>query len=79
MKKREVICALIAGAAMLDVIGLVGSVDVGSMELGECIPRALIAMLAAVVAVVIGESTAEKKEAAPDSNQESGSENIRHI
>lgn len=77
MKKREFICALIAGAAMLDTIGLVGSVDVGSMELGECIPRALIAMLVAVVAVVIGESTAEKKEAAPDGNvQEAAQDNI---
>lgn len=74
MKKREVICALIAGTAILDVIGVVGSVDVGCMELGECIPRALIAMFVAVVAVVIGESSpAEKKEAAPDGNQDSGS------
>ena len=79
MKKREVICALIAGAAMLDAIGLVGSVDVGSMTMGEYIPRAIMALIVAVIAVVIGESTPEekeKKEAAPDGNQEAAQDNI---
>lgn len=74
MKKRELICALVAGAAMLDVIGLFGSVDVGSMTMGECIPRAIGAVAVAVIAVVVGEnSPEEKKKAAPDGNQDSGS------
>lgn len=73
MKKREFICALVAGAAMLDVIGLFGSVDVGSMTMGECIPRAIGAVVVAVIAVVVGESAEEKKKAAPDGNQDSGS------
>ena len=73
MKKRELICALIAGAAILDVIGLVGSVDVGTMTIRECIPRAIAALIVAAVAMIIGESTPEeKKNAAPDGNQESG-------
>ena len=80
MKKRELSCALIAGAAMLDVIGLVGSVDVGTMSMRECIPKAIMALIVAVIAVVIGESTPEekeKKEAAPDGNhQEAAQDNI---
>lgn len=73
MTKFKFICALIAGAAIFDVIGLVGSVDVGSMELGECLPRAIAATLVAVIAVVVGEnSPEEKKKAAPDGNQDSG-------
>lgn len=74
MKMRELICALTAGTAILDVIGLVGSVDVGSMELGDCIPRAIIALIVAAIAVMFGENTPEEKEkAAPDGNQDSGS------
>ncbi len=73
MNKREFTCAIIAGLALLDVIGLVGSVDVGNITMGECLPRAIVAVIVAVVAVVIGESAEEKKEAAPDGNQDSGS------
>ena len=72
MTKREIICALVAGAAMFDVVGLVGSVDVGSMTMGECIPRAIAALLTATFAVMLGESGWAKKKAAPDGNQDSG-------
>lgn len=77
MKKRSVICFLIACAATLDIIGLEGAVKVGSMTMGECIPRAIIALIVAVIAVMVGDSTPEeKKEAAPDGNQEAAQDNI---
>lgn len=76
MKKRELICALIAGAAILDVIGLVGSVDVGAMTMEECLPKAIVATIVAAIAIMVGDSAEEKKEAAPDGNQEAAQDNI---
>ena len=56
---RSVICFLIAGAAVLDISGLEGAVKAGTMTMGEYIPRAIIALIVAVIAVIIGDSASD--------------------
>jgi len=56
---RSVICFLVASAAMLDINGLEGGVKAGTMTMGECIPRAIIALIVAVIAVIIGDSASD--------------------
>ena len=74
MKKRELICGVLFFVVMLDVFGLTGEADIGDICLRQYIVSAVIDLVIMGFLLLIGDGVLfpEKKEAAPDGNQDSG-------
>lgn len=54
MSKRELICGIIFIAAMIDIIGLTGSADMGALSFGEYTLRAVIRLAVMGITLLIG-------------------------